>query len=451
MNRHSSSAMPWWYRTYVRMMVDCLCLLLTMLAAQSFALSASLSYTISVSILFNASVIVLFVYALQGYTPFFLPLETNAKQGRCIFVCESFFRCAFAVLLAYCFLSVFSVNFMFLDSYAFVLRVMIPIVTLYIIHCGFAKKHRVYAPQVFFVGPITAQNILALKSCAYKSMPWRLAGLGQSVSMGRQGQKGVQQSVIWVFMPSVSTNIQHVLMGAVEKNSQDHHIFMPLNTFYALYAQRIFYAHVHTIAKEVKPDICVKFYHFTKRTFDVLLASALLIFFSPLLLCIALLIRIDSKGGAIYKQRRVGYGGKVFTVYKFRSMYEDAEKHGAVWACANDARITRVGRILRFIHADELPQLWNVLKNDMSFVGPRPERYEFEAELKENIVNYALRHKVKPGLTGLAQIRYPYGASYADTQQKLEYDVYYVQNASLLLDIQIMLQTVGAIVFPPRR
>ena len=174
--------------------------------------------------------------------------------------------------------------------------------------------------------------------------------------------------------------------------------------------------------------------------------------FHPIDLCVgvaaALLIRLESPGPVIYRQDRVGLYEKEFTVYKFRSMRTDAEKNGAVWAAANDARVTRVGKFIRKVRIDELPQIWNIIKGDMSFIGPRPERMTFVKQLKEHIPYYSLRHTVKPGLTGWAQVCYPYGANEEDARHKLEYDLFYVKNISILLDIHIIFKTVGVVLFP---
>ena len=185
-----------------------------------------------------------------------------------------------------------------------------------------------------------------------------------------------------------------------------------------------------------------------KRALDVGMSIALLIPCLPIMLLSALIIRLESPGPVIYTQRRVGLHENEFTVYKFRSMRQDAEKHGAVWAQANDARVTRFGKFIRKVRIDELPQLWNVLKGDMSFIGPRPERMEFVKKLEQKIPFYSLRHSVKPGLTGWAQVCYPYGASEEDARHKLEYDLYYIKNMSMLLDIKIILKTVGVVLFP---
>lgn len=185
-----------------------------------------------------------------------------------------------------------------------------------------------------------------------------------------------------------------------------------------------------------------------KRAMDVMISAALLVLTFPIMLLAALIVRLESPGPVIYKQDRVGLREKEFTVYKFRSMRQDAEKNGAVWAAENDSRVTRFGKFMRKTRIDELPQLWNVLKGDMSFIGPRPERMAFVSELKKKIPYYSLRHTVKPGLTGWAQVCYPYGASEDDSRSKLEYDLYYIKNMSLLLDIRILFKTIGVVLFP---
>ena len=185
-----------------------------------------------------------------------------------------------------------------------------------------------------------------------------------------------------------------------------------------------------------------------KRALDVLISLVLLVLTAPVMLLTALIVRLESPGPVIYRQDRVGLFEKEFTVYKFRSMRADAEKNGAVWASAHDNRVTRFGKFIRKVRIDELPQIWNILKGDMSFIGPRPERMAFVQKLKESIPYYSLRHTVKPGLTGWAQVCYPYGASEEDARRKLEYDLYYIKNMSLLLDINIVFKTVGVVLFP---
>lgn len=185
-----------------------------------------------------------------------------------------------------------------------------------------------------------------------------------------------------------------------------------------------------------------------KRALDVLLSILMLLLTLPVMFVAALIVRLESPGPVIYRQDRVGLREKEFTVYKFRSMRQDAEKNGAVWAAHNDARVTRFGRVMRKTRIDELPQLWNVLKGDMSFIGPRPERMTFVRQLQKTIPYYSLRHTVKPGLTGWAQVSYPYGASEEDARLKLEYDLYYIKNMSILLDIRIIFKTIGVVLFP---
>ncbi|HEV2801818.1 MAG TPA: TIGR03013 family XrtA/PEP-CTERM system glycosyltransferase [Pyrinomonadaceae bacterium] len=167
----------------------------------------------------------------------------------------------------------------------------------------------------------------------------------------------------------------------------------------------------------------------------------------PIALITALLIKLESPGPALYKQERVGKNGRPFTIMKFRSMRLDAEKNGPVWAQTGDDRTTRVGRVIRKIRVDEIPQFWNILKGEMNFVGPRPERPHFVAQLAEEIPFYEQRHLIPPGLTGWAQIKYPYGSSIEDARQKLQYDLYYIKNQSLVLDAVILFETVKTILF----
>jgi sugar transferase (PEP-CTERM system associated) len=186
-----------------------------------------------------------------------------------------------------------------------------------------------------------------------------------------------------------------------------------------------------------------------KRLFDVLASSLLLLLTAPVIFIFALLVKLESKGPAFYRQVRVGLFGVPYKVLKLRSMKSDAEAGGkAIWAEKNDNRITRVGRFIRKVRIDELPQTWNVLKGEMSFVGPRPERPEFVADLEQQLSYYAERHMVKPGITGWAQINYPYGASIDDSRHKLEYDLYYAKNYTPFLDLLILLQTIRVVLWP---
>lgn len=178
-----------------------------------------------------------------------------------------------------------------------------------------------------------------------------------------------------------------------------------------------------------------------KRALDVILAGCLLIISIPICLVVAVLIKLFSRGPIFFNQERVGFKGQRFTLHKFRTMAVDAEKNGAQWAKNNDERVYPLGKLLRATRIDELPQCWNILKGEMSLIGPRPERPEFTTELAKEIPYYELRHIVKPGLTGWAQVSYPYGASFDDALRKLQYDLYYIKNYSLLLDLNILLRT----------
>ena len=186
-----------------------------------------------------------------------------------------------------------------------------------------------------------------------------------------------------------------------------------------------------------------------KRVFDLLTGLIILLLTWPVMLLTmaAILFEDGWKASIFYRQRRMGLAGEIFFVYKFRSMRADAESNGAQWANTNDNRITRVGRFIRQYRIDELPQLLNVLKGDMAFVGPRPERPEFVETLQKNIPYFQERHRVKPGITGWAQLCFPYGASEEDSRNKLKYDLYYVKNHNLIFDLLIILQTVEVILF----
>lgn len=185
----------------------------------------------------------------------------------------------------------------------------------------------------------------------------------------------------------------------------------------------------------------------TKRAIGLSFSSVGLALLSPLILIISILIKVDSRGPIFYRQERVGRDGKVFRLLKFRSMVKNAELNGPVWAEPNDKRITRVGRWIRKWRLDEIPQMFNVLKGDMSFVGPRPERPYFVEALRREIPYYDRRFSVKPGITGWAQIKYQYGASKIDALEKLKYDLYYIKNLSPLFDLLIIFETIKVVLF----
>jgi sugar transferase (PEP-CTERM system associated) len=185
---------------------------------------------------------------------------------------------------------------------------------------------------------------------------------------------------------------------------------------------------------------------FVKRVFDIFCALLLILVSAPAMLVAALAIKLESRGPVFYRQERVGLEGKSFMVTKFRSMRTDAEKDGKPrWASKNDDRVTRVGQFIRRTRIDELPQLFNVLNGEMSLVGPRPERPFFVEQLTQEIPFYAVRHSVKPGVTGWAQVRYHYGSTVEDSQEKLQYDLYYVKNHTLFLDLVVLFETVGVV------
>ena len=197
------------------------------------------------------------------------------------------------------------------------------------------------------------------------------------------------------------------------------------------------------------------YFHKIKRVVDILFSAGLLLVFLPVILAAIIAIKSESKGPVLFRQLRVGREGKIFMLFKFRSMIDNAEKaSGAVWVCEKDPRITKVGSVMRFLRIDEIPQLLNVIKGEMSLIGPRPERPEFVADFIKSPDNngsaipfYRERFAVKPGITGWAQVKYPYAASYEESATKLEYDLYYIKNMSFILDIAIVLKTIKVVLF----
>jgi sugar transferase (PEP-CTERM system associated) len=182
-----------------------------------------------------------------------------------------------------------------------------------------------------------------------------------------------------------------------------------------------------------------------KRGFDVVLSIVGLAVTMPLNVLLSAAIKVDSPGPVLYKQERVGKDGRLFRLLKFRSMREDAEPNGPVWADVSDDRTTRVGKVIRKLRLDEIPQMLNVLRGEMSFVGPRPERPFFVEQLRKELPYYFQRHTVKPGITGWAQIKYPYGASKEDALEKLKYDYYYIKHMSLIFDLMVIMETIKTV------
>ncbi len=218
-----------------------------------------------------------------------------------------------------------------------------------------------------------------------------------------------------------------------------------------------FYEHLtgKIIVEKIRPSWLIfhggfcksSFTLFLKRVIGIILSSTGLLISAPVALIIAILIKIDSPGPVLFVQERVGKDGRIFKLYKFRSMRVDAEKDAPKWASKDDPRVTRVGKIIRKLRLDEIPQMWNVLKGDMSFVGPRPERPYFVEQLRKKIPFYDQRHTVHPGITGWAQICYPYGASEKDALEKLKYDLYYIKYMSTMFDLFIIFKTIQIVLF----
>ena len=179
-----------------------------------------------------------------------------------------------------------------------------------------------------------------------------------------------------------------------------------------------------------------------KRSGDVIFSIFLLILTSPILVICSFLIKINDSGPIFYSQLRIGFGGRPFRIWKLRTMHLNAEQAGPQWSSRSDSRITAIGSILRRTRIDELPQLWCVLTGTMSLIGPRPERPEFDDLLNQEIPHYRLRYQIRPGLSGWAQVNYPYGASVEDSSNKFSYDLYYLRNSSFLLDLLILLKTI---------
>lgn len=197
---------------------------------------------------------------------------------------------------------------------------------------------------------------------------------------------------------------------------------------------------IHSLKKETSV-----LYELFSRTIAIFASVIVLMLTLPITLVTALIIKLTDSGPIFYQQQRTGFLGKPFFLIKFRSMVVDAEKNGAVWASSNDQRVTKIGKIIRKLHIDEIPQMWNILRGDIALVGPRAERPEFVSELEQKIPFYYLRHTIKPGFTGWAQIKFRYARSIEDSQEKFEYDLYYIKNKNIFMDIGIMIKTVQII------
>ncbi|MCF7834040.1 MAG: sugar transferase [Candidatus Pacebacteria bacterium] len=250
-----------------------------------------------------------------------------------------------------------------------------------------------------------------------------------------------------------SQNPDLIVTDAVKENKQ---IFTLMKKGVFVYTIKNFYEEVFQKIpiKDISKEEALHYvlqnktvFNFFKRSLDIVLSVTLFVIFIPIFILLAIAIKVTSKGPVFFKHKRISLNDEEFIIYKFRSMYIDAEKNGAVWTKDNktDVRITPVGRFIRETHLDEIPQLINIIKGDLSFVGPRPERPEFTPQLSKDIQYYDLRHSVKAGLTGWAQVNYKYGASTEDALEKLKYDFYYIKNRNIFFDILIILKTIAKI------
>jgi exopolysaccharide biosynthesis polyprenyl glycosylphosphotransferase len=248
-------------------------------------------------------------------------------------------------------------------------------------------------------------------------------------------------TLILAITREVDGNLLQILMDCLELGVE----IVPMPVLYEQLTGRVPIEHVGEnwyVAMPVSHPLTRPFNRAIKRAMDIALASIGLLVMAPLFPFIALAIYLDSPGPIFYTQERVGQGGRIFRIYKFRSMVPKAERGKAVWAQVDDPRVTRVGRFLRRTHLDEFPQLWNVLRGEMSVVGPRPERPEFVAELAREIPFYRVRHAIKPGMAGWALVRHGYVASKEEAMIRLQYDLYYIKHWSPWLDLVILLKTV---------
>ncbi len=260
-------------------------------------------------------------------------------------------------------------------------------------------------------------------------------------------KKNIHQDWSTVIVASDSQLPEELLRTLMEVKMQGQNV-MDLTTFYEKYWKKmpLYYLRDHWFLMAegfqiLRNPVGLRI----KRLFDLFVSALALFITWPIMILTAAAIRIDSKGPAVFRQTRTGKDGRPFTIYKFRSMKVDAEKDGAQWAQKADSRITKVGKFIRLTRIDELPQLINVFRGDMSFIGPRPERPEFNTLLEKDLPYYNLRHLVRPGITGWAQILYPYGASVEDAIQKLQYELYYIKNYSLWMDLVITVKTISVV------
>jgi sugar transferase (PEP-CTERM system associated) len=319
-----------------------------------------------------------------------------------------------------------------------------------------------FGERILIVGTDATAQTVARQILAQEDFPYEIVGFIDE-DPGRIGESVVNPRVVGtpadIDQLVVTRRIDRIFVGLSDRRGR-----LPVRELLRAKLSGIRVEDVNTVyerltgkllVEDLRPSLLIfsdgfrasRLTRQSKRLFDIVLALAGLVAAAPIMLLTAAAIRLESGFPILYRQDRVGENGRVFTLNKFRSMRHDAEQGTPVWARAIDERVTRVGRVIRRTRLDELPQLWNVLRGDMSFVGPRPERPFFVAQLAEQIPFYEQRHAVRPGITGWAQVKYRYGASLEDSLEKLRYDLYYVKHLSLSFDLTILFDTVKVVLF----
>jgi sugar transferase (PEP-CTERM system associated) len=316
--------------------------------------------------------------------------------------------------------------------------------------------------RVLIVGTDPTAQTVARQVLAQQDFPYEIVGFIDQ-DPGRVGERLVNPSIIGTpadIQRLVSKhNVDRIFVGLSDRRGR-----LPVQELLRAKLRGVRVEDVNTVyerltgkllLEDIRPSWLIfsdgfrasRWTRISKRSFDVVMAIVGLVIGGPLMLLTALAIWIESGRPVLYRQERAGENGRVFTLNKFRSMRKDAEQGTPIWARTDDDRVTRVGRLIRKTRLDELPQLWNVLRGDMSFVGPRPERPFFVAQLASQIPLYEQRHAVRPGITGWAQVKYRYGASIEDAYEKLRYDLYYVKHMSLAFDLTILFDTIKVVLF----
>ena len=303
-----------------------------------------------------------------------------------------------------------------------------------------AARFNLFVHRVAVVGPVESPSVSATVRAGRKGFLEISLLRPERASAAQLAKAGIRTLVL-------ATENEHMLVPALAGEYDRHGIRVQAEAeFWERYLRRVDIAQPAGILfTNLSSKTTTRSTLFVGRLFDVVVSLGLLIVTLPIIGIVALIVRLDSSGSVLYKQERVGFNNKPFTLLKFRSMKADAEALGPRWAQQKDPRVTRVGLFMRRTRIDELPQLLNIFRGEMSFIGPRPERPHFVEQLSQIIPNYHERSRVKPGLTGWAQVNYPYGASVEDARAKLSYDLFYVKNRTIVLDILILLSTVRVI------